>query len=272
MNIFSILTIIYLGSAIAKLFFIFIQFENENQFRLKLYKFGNQENYKYFMLFIITPFSSLITKHTVFSKTKKILMLSEIFAIISSFLFAVSISQLYTSSLFNIEYLIHFIIFFAGFLSLLYLSIFDIQYLSIPVKFTMQILFFNVVVQIFIFFLKYLDILENPIFNDLGTIQNILGFLILYLGTYLLIIITKEEGIGSGDADINGFVGLLLGFPQSIVFLFLTIFVGSIVGLTYAGIIGKLKGVIIPMVPLICIGYTIAIGFSEKLINLVLII
>ncbi|MCA9386657.1 prepilin peptidase [Candidatus Dojkabacteria bacterium] len=268
MNIFSVILFAFIGSCLGKLFFAYIEFENNIDFRKKLLEAGGIP-WRYLLLFICTPASTTIVDHSAFKGKRSLLILTEIFGAISNGLFALSIAYLYGDSVLDSSYLVHFFFFYFGLVSLLYLSVYDLIYLAIPIKFTMRILFASVVIQIIIFTFKTIGILNSEIFSSIGTIGNIAGFLILYLGTFGLILITKEEGIGAGDADINGFVGLMLSIPGGIVFMFVTVFVGSIVGLVYAGILRKIKGVIIPMVPLICIGYTITIGFGENLLKLV---
>ncbi|MCA9381621.1 prepilin peptidase, partial [Candidatus Dojkabacteria bacterium] len=228
MSILSIIIFIYIGSCVSKLFFSYIEFENNNKFREKILK-TDGNILQYLSLLIFTPGSSLLVKNQAYLKKQKVFIISEVLGIFVSLIFILSLSHLYNSEVFTISYLFHFLFFYFGLISLLYLSIFDLIYLSIPVRFTMRILFFAVIIQVFILLAKLLGITSNPILEDIGSLKNILGFLILYLGTYGLIIITKEEGIGAGDADINGFVGLMLGIPGSIIFIFVTVFTGSIV-------------------------------------------
>ena len=55
-----------------------------------------------------------------------------------------------------------------------------------------------------------------------------------------LVVITKERGMGMGDAPIAFLQGLLLGYPGNLLALFLSFIIGSIVGV--ALLIGKKAG------------------------------
>ncbi len=267
MTILLFSLIVYLGSFLAKGFYIFIRFDSENDFRKNLI---NDDQKKLLLTHTLIPFSSFFTREDFIKK--RLFQLVELFSIILFLIFSLSLREIYdqnTPDILNVS--VHFSLFLFSISGLLYLAVHDILYLNIPVIFTVRLLFFSVVLQGIVALFKFFEILDSELFENIGNLTNLAGFIVLYLLTYLLIIITKEEGIGAGDADINGFVGLMLGLYSSIIFIFTTIFVGAFIGVVYSLIIKKFRGVLIPMVPLIAIGYVISIGYSERIINLLLI-
>ncbi len=264
MSILLLLFNTYIGSCLGKIFFFFIKFDTENNFRKKVAAIENSR--QLFFLYILIPFSSFFTNEKIVNKS--LFRISELFSMFVYTLLGFSLGNIYDSmnpSIFEVA--LHFSIFFASLTSLTYLAVHDVLYLNIPVPFTIKMFFFAVMIHFLVIILRSLNIIESDIFENLGNLANIAGFLTLYALTYLLIIITKEQGIGAGDADINGFVGLMLGIIPGVVFIFVTIFVGAFVGVIYSLIIRKFKGVLIPMVPLIAIGYVISIGYSSRIID-----
>ena len=267
MNTFVFFLIIYFGTTAGKFFFLFIRFNSEKKFRKKIIKLER----KLIFLHIFIPFSSFFSDIKFFDLKK--FKLVETFCIILFLLFSISLNKIYTlNNADSFEIILHFLIFLFSICSVLYLSIHDILYFSVPVRFTVRLLFFTVFIHIFVIFLKILDSIDSLIFENLGNLSNIGGFLLLYFLTYALIVFTKEKGIGMGDADINGYIGLMLGVVQGAVFIFITIFLGAIIGLGYSFIIKKFKGVLIPMVPIIALSYVISIGYSSDFLNFILII
>jgi prepilin signal peptidase PulO-like enzyme (type II secretory pathway) len=268
MTVATILLISYVTSVFAKFFYLNIAIttgDTHDSVRLQ-----NAARSPFLVMLTLSPFASFIVDESVVKK-KGVLQLSEALGWISGILLALSLSNIFAdhSTIDALSGMLFFLYFFITIVMLLYLAVYDLMFLSIPVRFTLQIVFFSVIAQLIILLLRSAGIVDADLFNALGTLDNIFGFALLYLGTYLLILATSEKGIGAGDADVNGFIGLQLGISASVVFALSTIFIGSGIGIIYAIIKKRLKGLIIPMVPLICLGYTIAIGYSDEIFSII---
>lgn len=84
---------------------------------------------------------------------------------------------------------------------------------------------------------------------------------------YLQIFISKGRWVGGGDLRIAVFMGLILGFQNTIVALTLAYFIGSIVSIALIGI-SKLKFKSeIPFAPFLCMGTFIAFYYGNFIAN-----
>ena len=100
--------------------------------------------------------------------------------------------------------------------------------------------------------------------NFLSTLGAGLFFLLLFL-------ITRGRGMGFGDVKFSFLMGLILGFPNIIVALYLAFLTGAIVGCIL--IIWRKKkvfGTAIPFGPFLVLGNFIAIFFGEVLTQIFL--
>lgn len=249
--------------------YFFIEINEDNKFRKSILALKNK-NLSLVRLIVI-PLGSFL-KSDVYLKRAKF-KLTELLGFVYWLILIISLNNIYLNNSFSVlEIGIHFLFYFSVSTLLLYLAIFDLIYMMVPVRPITRGLFFNVIIQLLIAGMIFAGFIYQDSSQNLANLSNIAGFFFLYLLIYLLIIITKEKGIGSGDADIMGLVGLSIGLQSSVVFLFLTIFIGAFIGVLYSIKIGKLKGVMIPMVPLIILGYSIALGFSSEIISAILLI
>lgn len=84
--------------------------------------------------------------------------------------------------------------------------------------------------------------------------QNLLGALALGSIFQLLVLVSKEKGLGQGDVRIAILCGFLLGINNLIVWLYITIFTA----LGYGIVVGikrrKFKGTKVPFVPFMILG------------------
>lgn len=83
----------------------------------------------------------------------------------------------------------------------------------------------------------------------------------------LLIILTKGKGMGWGDVKYVFFLGLVLGFPNIIVGVFLAFLIGAIFSLLLIAAGKKHFGQTIPFGPFLSLGAGIALFWGEKIIN-----
>ena len=92
----------------------------------------------------------------------------------------------------------------------------------------------------------------------------------LYLAGMVGKRIFKKEAMGMGDVKLGVMMGLLLGWKMSVMSLYLSFLVASIVGLT-AIITGQLsKGERIPFGPFLAIGTVLAIFFGQTILEIYL--
>ena len=96
-------------------------------------------------------------------------------------------------------------------------------------------------------------------------LTSLLASLILGIFFGALILFTKGRGMGGGDLKLGIFMGLALGFPNSIVALLIAFFTGSIVGIVLL-ILGKKRfGQTIPFGPFLTIGGVTALFWGQKI-------
>lgn len=110
------------------------------------------------------------------------------------------------------------------------------------------------------------------IFHTL-TQNNLLHFIASALGAslffLLLFVVTKGKGMGFGDVKFAGVIGLLLGFPNTVIALYSSFLIGAIVSL--ALIVTKrkkLKGSIISFGPFMILGVLVAILTGDFILKL----
>jgi len=76
--------------------------------------------------------------------------------------------------------------------------------------------------------------------------------------------------MGMGDVKLAFLMGLLLGFPQILLALFLAFLIGAIIGLSLIMLKKKTLKSEVPFGPFLIIGTFIAMFWGEKIINLYL--
>lgn len=84
---------------------------------------------------------------------------------------------------------------------------------------------------------------------------------------YLLIVITKGKGMGFGDVKYVLFLGLALGFPNSLIAVMLSFFIGAIFAL-FLIIFGKKHfGQTLPFGPFLSLGALIVIFWGQQILD-----
>ncbi len=111
------------------------------------------------------------------------------------------------------------------------------------------------------YFFFFFLITAQPLFGSILSGLGIAGFFMA------LIIITKGKGMGGGDVKLGGFIGLVLGFPQSLLAIVLSFITGAIfsVGLLILG--KKHFGQTIPFGPFLVLGSLITLFWGSKIID-----
>lgn len=96
---------------------------------------------------------------------------------------------------------------------------------------------------------------------------NIASAILSALIFILIIIVTKGKGMGWGDVKFVFFMGLILGFPNIIVAIFLAFLSGAIISLLLIAINKKHFGQTIPFGPFLSLGTFLALLYGNKIID-----
>lgn len=121
--------------------------------------------------------------------------------------------------------------------------------------------------------LAILNILLYLIFKDSTGIRvigewvynpynNMIGAIVLGSIFQLIVLISKEKGLGQGDVRIAIICGLLIGSSNLILWLYITIFTALIYGLILAYKKKRFKGLKIPFVPFMVLGIIVVLLLS----------
>ncbi len=132
---------------------------------------------------------------------------------------------------------------------------------------------------IFVYDLKHYMILDKVLFPAIAisllyrlfiifSIWNYLFAALIASGFFLFIfLISKGKWMGFGDVKLAILLGLLLGFPNILVGLFLAFFFGAIIGLALIFLNKKGLKSEIPFAPFLIIGTFIAMFFGSQIIQ-----
>lgn len=109
------------------------------------------------------------------------------------------------------------------------------------------------------------------LFNNLNDINIFFNYIltgfIAALPFFLIVWISRETWMGGGDVKLAFFMGLLLGFPNILVALFISFILGGIIGIGL--IVLKKKGLKseVPFGPFLVTGTFIALFYGQEIIN-----
>lgn len=138
--------------------------------------------------------------------------------------------------------------------SLIVIFFADLKYGIIPDK----VLFPAVAISFLYLFINHSSLIINHFLAGLGAS---LFFLLLFL-------ITRGRGMGFGDVKLSFLMGLILGFPNIIVSLYVAFLTGAIIGcILILWQKKRIRGTTIPFGPFLAIGTLISIFFGESLIQ-----
>ena len=133
----------------------------------------------------------------------------------------------------------------------------DLKYGIIPDK---------VIILAILASLLYVFILHNSYF-----IIHLLSGIGALLFFFFLFLLTKGRGMGFGDVKLSFLLGLVLGFPGTLISLYIAFLTGAIIGCIL--IIWKKKKLIgtkIPFGPFLVLGTLVAIFFEEQILQIML--
>lgn len=136
--------------------------------------------------------------------------------------------------------------------SLIVIFVYDLRHYIIPDK----VLFPAIIISLFYNLINWQNII------------NSLLAVIIASGFFLFIfLISQGHWMGFGDVKLAILMGLLLGFPNILVALFLAFFFGAIIGVILMGFEKKSLKSEIPFGPFLIIGTFIAILFGSQIVN-----
>jgi leader peptidase (prepilin peptidase) / N-methyltransferase len=104
--------------------------------------------------------------------------------------------------------------------------------------------------------------LSGPIFIS-GLIAGITGFAFLGLVYWL----TRGRGIGFGDVKLIFVIGIIVGWPNIVVAIFLSFFIGAIIGLALVGLGHKSIKTAIPFGPFLFLGGLMAVFWGAQIVS-----
>ncbi|MCK4919046.1 MAG: prepilin peptidase [Candidatus Pacebacteria bacterium] len=171
------------------------------------------------------------------------LMTASFFVFIFSYFFSVTEKYFIANIIFYFFIISSFIV----------ISVYDLRHYIIPDK---------VIYPAIIITALFNFIFASPIFlNHLFSAIVAFGFF------FVIIVLTKGQGMGGGDAKLGFLMGLILGWPLVFLAIFLASISGSIIGL--ALIIGKKKKIksMIPFGPFLIFGTVVSIFYGEEIVQ-----
>ncbi len=169
--------------------------------------------------------------------------------------------KVFAFSSINISNISVYILLLLLFCSLLFLAYFDFKKMEVhnTVSLVLTVLLSILNVLLFILKIKEIIILDSWGYNPYN---NIMGALILGSIFQLIVLITKEKGLGQGDVRIALITGLLIGLNNLLAWSYITIFTALIYGLFLAVKSKRFKNTKIPLVPFMVLGAVTIILFN----------
>jgi leader peptidase (prepilin peptidase)/N-methyltransferase len=105
---------------------------------------------------------------------------------------------------------------------------------------------------------------------DFGYKDALLGVLlgggVLWAIAFLYELVRKQEGMGGGDIKLLAMIGAFLGYKAVLVTVFVSAFVGSVVGVTLMLLKGKDRKYAIPFGPFLALAAVICLFWQQQLI------
>lgn len=194
----------------------------------------------------------------------------EMFSLLLTALFSFTVLTVLQSLTIQILGIIAIFVFLnAVYFSLLYLAVYDIRTYTIPAEFVRNVLIMIVLIQGLVALIQFITKLHGNDFIQtnliFGNFSNLLGGLAGFCVIKFIITITDNKGMGEGDIDTSTIIGLVLGFTYFWISFLVTVLVGFVLSIFVILFTRKVKGFVIPFVPLQLIGFVITIGFGSEI-------
>jgi leader peptidase (prepilin peptidase)/N-methyltransferase len=142
---------------------------------------------------------------------------------------------------------------------LIAVSFIDIKYKEIPTEITATGFVLVLAAYIFSLIVKIMTIQEF--------LDYLYGFL---LAAAVMFIFVLPGWMGGGDFKLSAFIGFVLGFKLTIVFLFLSFVVGGLVSTVQMIFVRKPIEKYVPFAPYLALGSVIAMIFGQQILNIYL--
>ncbi len=136
---------------------------------------------------------------------------------------------------------------------LIIIFVYDLKHYIIPDKIVYPAIAISLLYSLFI--------IHNPLFNYLLSAFIASGFFLF------LVFITKGKGMGLGDVKLAFLMGLILGWPNILLALFLSFFSGAIVGIGLIALHKKGLKSQIPFGPFLSANTVFALLYGSQLID-----
>jgi leader peptidase (prepilin peptidase)/N-methyltransferase len=142
------------------------------------------------------------------------------------------------------------------FFALLFLAYYDLKKMEVHKSVSFVLLVLLLILNILVFLLSKdnqgIQMTESWRYDSY---QNILGAIALGAIFQLIVLLTKEKGLGQGDVRISLITGLIIGFNNLIYWSYISIFSALLFGALLALMKQKkIKGLKIPFVPFMVLG------------------
>lgn len=163
----------------------------------------------------------------------------------------------------SLQILFIFFVLVFHFLSV-FLITFDLLILEVPeniVKFQILItIFFSIIYSSLFFFTQNLINLNF----QLGKFENLVGLVIGFLYSLILVKLSNEKFLGEGDIYFFSSIGLILGHKLMVIFLLLFPIIGMIYGICNAIIFKKVHSLLIPLFPILYLSFLLVLIFHNN--------
>jgi prepilin signal peptidase PulO-like enzyme (type II secretory pathway) len=137
--------------------------------------------------------------------------------------------------------------------------IFDLKYYIIPDEVTYPAIFISLAWIFYSFFVGAI--------SDTQTLYYILSALCASGFFFLIWFLSKGKAMGFGDVKLAIFLGLILGWPNIVVGLFLAFFFGAIIGIILVFLKKKGFKSEVPFGPFLVAGTMLAAFWGDKILN-----
>jgi prepilin signal peptidase PulO-like enzyme (type II secretory pathway) len=141
---------------------------------------------------------------------------------------------------------------------LVFIFVYDLKHYIIPDFATFSLIGVSLV------YLLYSSLFDN---NYSCLYYGALSALFVFLFFFSLFYFTKGKGMGFGDVKFVIFMGLFLGFPKILVGLFISFFLGAIIGIILIVLKKKKMKSQLPFAPFLIIGTMTAYFYGEKIVD-----
>lgn len=168
----------------------------------------------------------------------------------------------------NITIALTTVAYFAALTMLFYLSVFDLFTYTIPVRFTKIATFIVVGINALFLIIKMTSANSSFQLIGLGGLDNLILGVIFAAFIYLIIVLTKQRGMGEGDVYIALLMGLMLGWPETVTAFYVMVISATLAGLVMTAVTKKFKGLKVPLVPFMTLGFAAALVWGNLIFNL----